>query len=333
MVSKAAGQACETPRGNGTLGLPARERDTRDATRKNAGEPTRPAAASELRGERLPRGAQWPPLPPSRPLSAVNLAAGTEPPNDAPSAIDENESVGGASHTSNLPVDWRVAFLDKELSVQMEHFLTSTQQEIIRALLLSPADNTGMVWRSRAFATPINVTKWARWVDSVEPHREAGKALERLQKFRFSKGLQALDHAVQAGAWNSTRCMLINCMRTCLCCGCDIESILRDLMAAAGADHGNMRVLNITRTAMGDNLNSLYAPLAVDALMYKLDSSYRYGKYGSDSIDAEWVACTCRFADEDSVSLCDRILAAFLLCHPDFDADNWALSLLLTAIV
>ena len=80
---------------------------------------------------------------------------------------------------------------------------------------------------------------------------------------------------------------------------------------------------------LDDSLHDIYAPLAADVLIARLDESYKSGHLGSNSVEANWEACVARSEDEDSVTMATRVIDAYLekLNNPEINKDNlWTIA-------
>ena len=274
-----------------------------------------------LADARLPRAHTRPPdappggLPASGPRSyrqAVAPLASVREQSPPPRSVDDDLASQSAANVSHDAAEL-MQFITLPIEELISNLGDSTMLDTVRLVLNAPTDITGMVWRSRAFSTSKIVKSWATNFTATFTHRNLSGALNDVARFKFDQGLSSTDCDHQASRWNNQRVFLINVIRNCLQYGCDFEHVLHNLQTASGAPGGgNARVKNAVNMTLLDPLHTMFAPLAADVFLYRLDTTYASGKYGSDSKDAEWDACTCRHQDEDAVSMAERILAAYL---------------------
>lgn len=218
-------------------------------------------------------------------------------------------------------------FFEMPLEEKLEYIVSrgSTKRDVARQLLQAKEDRTGTRWRRRSLMVYKTVRQWAVNATLHHPHRGASDAMKAIANFKFPPSLRDRDADKQAYSWNSTRGPLMNAFRDCLTTGCDMDQLLRKLLAATqNLNNGNIRVSGYVKSMLDDNLFEIFAPLAADVLIFELDDSYRSGAYGSDSVTSDWDACKMRHEDDDSISLAQRIVAAYLqqLNSNEYDTDT-----------
>ena len=218
-------------------------------------------------------------------------------------------------------------FFEMPIDEKLDYVVSrgSTKRDVARQLLQSKEDRTGTRWRRRSLMVYKTVRQWAVNTTLHHPHRGASDAMKAIANFKFPPSLRDRDADKQAYSWNSTRGPLMNAFRDCLTTGCDMDQLLRKLLAATqNLNSGNIRVSGYVKSMLDDNLFEIFAPLAADVLIFELDDSYRSGAYGSDSVTSDWDACKVRHEDDDSISLAQRIVAAYLqqLNSNEYDTDT-----------
>eukprot|EP00966_Prymnesium_polylepis_P200750 4651646-Prymnesium_polylepis.1 len=87
-----------------------------------------------------------------------------------------------------------------------------------------------------------------------------------------------------------------------------METVLSRLMAAAqDIKKGIRRVYEHVKDTLEDCIFEIFAPLAADCLIWKLDLSYRTDRVGSGSNEADYDNCTQRLAADDCVTIGRRL--------------------------
>jgi len=191
---------------------------------------------------------------------------------------DENDEVASVASLQDVPpaVAEKLHFLDMTTEEQLAVVSKSTDLVTARAVLAALPDNTASRWCRRSLTQPKVIKAWAVTSSSEHVHRASTDALRVIKYFEFPQGLVSADQHTQAEDWHVCRTQLINALRDCLTTGCDMEAVLRRLMAAAqSVKHGNLRVYDHARATLDDSMFEDFAPLAAECLVWKLDLSYR----------------------------------------------------------
>ena len=236
---------------------------------------------------------------------------------DRPDADEIESTITDAACDSEL-----LAFFALPTDEQLSRLSHSTHLDICRQVLLAKEDNTGTRWRRRSLVVAKVVRNWARRVGSDS--RGASDAMKTLSQFKFPKELRSGDPDVTSAAWNLTRGPFLNALRDCLTTGCAADDATRKLLQASRhRETGNSKVESYVLELLEDpaGILDIFAPLAFDALVYKLDLSYKSDKYGSDSAENEWNALTARGGADDLVTLATRCVQAYLKTLPNTKLD------------
>ena len=174
-------------------------------------------------------------------------------------------------------VQW-VAFLSLPIDEQVKRFESSGHQQVIREVLAARHDPTSKRWRRKYFCIEEVVTEWATQLQSGRPHREAQDCIRQIEKLSWDAKLADADREVQASQWEVSRRRLITCLREALITGCGLKRLLNRFYNAV--DDKNKRVGTYVKSILEDPalVNSNFAPLAYDVLMYQLRSRPPLGR-------------------------------------------------------
>ena len=201
----------------------------------------------------------------------------------------------------------RSVFFTLPADQQLAQLHGSSFIEEVRQVLQAKEDPTACLWRRRVAFTADIVERWAAATHDAHTgreHRGASEAVKTLSNYKFPKGLADAQPSVQAKTWNDTRGPFYMMWCDVLTTGANFQTAVRKfLIVALAPQHGNARVANAVRKLLDDSILRISPPLAIDAFIFRLDSSYADGHYGNDSYDTEWDVLVARQAGVDVYSL------------------------------